>query len=72
MPSYSWIFSDEDVDVDEEVEDATSVYPNNKKMLEKDGNIPVLRRSSRLAEQLTGQIEEGCEEGDGAELLKVV
>ena len=55
MPSYSWIFSDEDVDVEEEVEDATSVDPNNKKMLEKEGNIPVLRRSSRLAEPLTGQ-----------------
>ena len=55
MHSYSWIFFDKDVDMEEEVEDTTAVKPPNREMFVKQVNIPVLRRSSRLAEQLTGQ-----------------
>ena len=54
MHSYSWIFFDKDIDMEEEVEDTTTANPPNQEMLVKQVNIPVLRRSSRLAEQLTG------------------
>ena len=54
MHSYSWIFSDEDVDMEAEVEDVTSGFLHNKEILEKEESIPFLRRSYRLVEQSTG------------------